>query len=177
MAYNYKKASEGKYPIQVNGKMMELSGEQIAHVIKKKMREDIAVQKLFAKFEVSIDQLNDLNITIEDLSGRFAETDLDGLVLDKGLFDDGQFFAKNYFICIHELVHYLSRHKEEVAYFNDPEEVLGFIGSVASLLADGSNMDEIWTLVYPKISFHFNSEEDSRKFMVHCIYKAKELLS
>ncbi|KKM19149.1 hypothetical protein LCGC14_1658550 [marine sediment metagenome] len=176
MTYNHKKASEDKYPLQVNGKMLQLNSGQMAHLIKKRMREDRAVQKLFEKFEVDLDQLENLNIEIGDLSGRYAETDIDGTVLDKNLFDGGQFFSKNYFVCVHELAHYLSRHKENIAYFNDPEEVLGFVGSVASLLASGSDLDEIFTLVYPRISFHFHNEEDSREFMAHCIYKAKELL-
>ena len=132
---------------------------------------------MFEKFEVSIDQLDDLTIQIRDLEGRYAETDLESMVLDKKLFEDGKFFSQSYFICVHELSHYCARFKENIAYFNDPEEVLGFVGSIASLMASGSDMDSIFTLVYPKIEFHFNDPSDSREFMNHCIYKAKELLS
>lgn len=181
MTYNYKKASEdtseNKYPMQINGKMLSLNSEQVVKLIKKKMRGDLAVQKLFQKFEVDIAQLETLNIEIVDLEGRFAETDLQSMRLDKGLFEDGQFFKNEYFVCVHELIHYLSRLKESDAYFQDPEEVLGFVGSVATLLASGRHIDEIWSLIYPRIEFHFNSEEDSREFMAQCIYKAKKLLS
>ena len=177
MAYNHKKASEEKYPVQVGGRLLELSVGQISHLIKEKMRGDLAVQKLFQEFEVDLEQLKNLKIEIEDLEGVFAETDLESMVLDKGLFSDGKFWTNNWFVVVHELTHWLSRWCEDQAYFRDPEEVLGFVGSIASLLASGVDIDEVWSRVYPRISFHFHNEEDSRKFMVHCIYKAKELLS
>lgn len=176
MAYNLKKESEEKYPIRVDGKMFELSGEQIAHLIKKKMRGDLAVQKLFEKFEVDLDQLESLKIEIADLNGRYAETDLNGIVLDKSLFDEGQFFSKNYFVCVHELVHFCSRFREKNSYFSDPEEVSGFIFAIASELARGTDIDRIWNLIYPRIEFHFHNESDAREFFFNSIEKAKELL-
>ncbi len=184
MSYNhcYKKKAEEeksgeKYPIMVGGRMLELSSEKIGILIKKRLQSDLAVQKLCDEFEVSLENLmENLTIEIKDLSGVYAETDLQSMTLDKGLFDGGKFFSENYFVCVHELAHLLSRIKENSAYFNDPEEVIGFVGSIASLLVSGSSLDQIWSLVYPKISFHFHNEEDSRKFMVRCIYKAKEIL-
>ena len=176
MTFNLKKASEEKHPIQVNGRMLQLSGEQIAHLIKKKMRGDLAVQKLFEKFEVGLDQLESLNIEITDLSGMYAETDLKAMRLDKGIFSDGQFFKNNWFVCIHELTHWLSRWKEDSAYFQDPEETLGMVAAIASEMARGTDMDQIWNLVFPRVEFHFHDESDAREFFVNCIQKAKKLL-
>lgn len=176
MAYNYKKASEEKFPLITNGKMLQLSGEQISHLIKKKMQGDLAVQKLFAKFEVDLDQLENLKIEIADLEGRYAETDLESMILDKGLFSDGKFWQNNWFVVVHELVHWLSRWKEDQAYFHDPEETLGFCAAIATELVRGTDMDMIWNLIYPRISFHFNNESDAREFFVESIQKAKELL-
>lgn len=176
MTFNLKKSAEEKYPIQVGGKMLNLSSEQISNVIKKKMRGDLAVQKLFEKFETKLDQLDNLRIEVCNLEGMYAETDLEVMKLDKSLFEDGQFFSQNYFVCVHEISHFLSRYKEDSAYFNDPEEVLGFVGSVASELARGTDIDSIITLIFPKIQFHFHHMHDAQEFMTHCIYKAKELL-
>lgn len=176
MAYNHKKASENKYPVQVNGKMLQLPGEQICHLIKKKMLEDRAVQKMFEQFEVSLEQLDELKIEIGDLEGRYAETDIESMVLDKSLFEDGRFFENEWFVCVHELVHFCSRVREKNAYFADPEEVSGFVFSIATELARGTDMDKIWNLIYPRIEFHFHNESDSREFFIKSIEKAKQLL-
>ena len=79
-------------------------------------------------------------------------------------------------MCIHELVHWLTRLKEDGAYFQDPEEVLGFTASIATELARGSDLDEIWNKIFPRIEFHFHDESDAREFFINCIQKAKELL-
>ena len=177
MIYNHKEASEDKYPLIMNGKQLELNQEQMAHLIKKKMQGDLAVQKLCEHFEISLDNFMDkLNIEIGDLNGRYAETDLDGIVLDKGLFDGGRFFEDEWFVLLHESVHLCSRIKEDQAYMNDPEEVLGFTVSIATELARGTDIDRIWNLVYPRIEFHFHNESDSREFFLECIQKAKEFL-
>ena len=176
MSYNLKKASEEKYPIQINGKLMELRAEQIGALIKKKMRGDLAVQKLFEEFEVSLDQLENLKIEIKDLNGRYAETDLEFMVLDEGLFSDGKFFKNNWFVVVHELVHFCSRFREKNSYFSDPEEVSGFVFSIATELARGTSMDKIWNLIFPRIEFHFNDSADSKEFFVNCIQKAQKIL-
>lgn len=177
MAYNHKKEAEDKYPLQHKGKMLQLSSEQMSHLIKKKMREDIAVQKLFEQFEVSLDQLDDLKIEIGDLNGRYAETDIESMKLDKTLFDGGRFFEDEWFVCVHELVHFCSRVREKSAYFADPEEVSGFIFSIATELARGSDADRIWNLIYPRIEFHFHNDSDSREFFMKSIEKAKQILN
>ncbi|MHA2279512.1 MAG: hypothetical protein ACXAC5_01285 [Promethearchaeota archaeon] len=156
--------------------MLSLSGEQIAHLIKKKMRGDLAVQKLFEKFEVSLDQLDSLNIEIVDLSGRFAETDLKAMRLDEGLFSDGKFWKNNWFVVVHELVHYCSRVREDRAYFSDPEEVSGFIFSIATELARGTDLESIYNLIYPRIEFHFHNQSDAREFFIKSVEKAKKVL-
>ena len=176
MAYNHKKSSEEKYPIALNGKLLQLPTEQISQLIKKKMQGDRAVQKLFEKFEVNLEQLKNLRIEIKDLEGRYAETDLESMVLDKNLFSDGKFWENNWFVCVHELVHWLTRLKEDQAYMNDPEECLGFVGSIATELAQGTDIDAIWTKIFPRIEFHFHQESDAREFFLNCIQKAKELL-
>jgi hypothetical protein len=176
MAYNHKTAGESQYPIQMHGKVVNLSEEQIGQLLKKKWKEDIAVQKLFEEFDVSIDQVDDLQITITDLQGRYAETDIHQMKLDPGLFDAGKFFVDHYFVTIHELVHFCSRFKENLGTFFDPEEVLATVSACASLLAKGEDFDEIWNKVFPVLSFHFHDPADAKRFFVNCMKKAKKML-
>lgn len=176
MPYNHKKANSEKFPIIMNGKKLELSSEQISRLLRKKLSADIAVQKLFKRFEIDPSRLNDLEIQIVDLDGRYAETDDKTMSLDIHLFDGGKFFEDNYFVAVHELVHWLSRLKEADAYFNDPEEVLGFIAAIASELHRGTNSDVIWNRVYPRVEFHFHNEHDAKEFFQRSIIKARELL-
>ena len=51
------------------------------------------------------------------------------------------------------------------------------VGSVATELARGTSIDEIYNLVYPRVEFHFNDPSDSREFFAHCVQKAKQLLA
>lgn len=176
MSYNYKKASERKLPVIIDGKQLNLNQEQIAKIIKQKMASDLAVRKLFERFEIDVSRLNELEIQIVDLEGRYAETDDQRMSLDFGLFRGGNFFEDNYFVTIHELVHWLSRLKEKDAYFNDPEEVLGFVAAIASELQRGVDHDLMWNKIYPRVEFHFNNEHDARQFFEMSILKAQELL-
>ncbi len=174
--YNHKTASDEKFPLILNGKIMELPAQQIGELIKQKLRSNVAMQKLFNDFEVDGERLKELKITIEDLDDRYAETDLEHMALSPNLFEGGDFFEKNFFVVAHEIVHWLSRIKEEDAYFNDPEETLGFTSSIAYELEQGTDMDIIWNRIYPKIEFHFNDERDAKEFFRRMTIKAKRML-
>lgn len=176
MPYNHKQASSEKYPVKLDGRVLSLNSEQVGKLLKKKFTEDVAVLKLFKKFEIDPERLKDLHVEVVDLEGRYAETDDKQMSLDKGLFDGGDFFTANYFVAVHELVHWLSRIKEQDAYFNDPEEVLGFVAAIASELHRHENMDAIWNKIYPKVEFHFNDELAAREFFKRSIEKAYDLL-
>jgi len=145
-------------------------------LIKKRLKNSVAVQRIFEEFEVSLDRLDQLRIEIVPLDKKYAETDGEVMNLNTSLFDGGDFWNKYFFVVVHEIVHWLSRVKEEEAYFNDPEEVLGFVGSIAYEIEQGSNFDEIYNKIYPKISFHFHSEDDALKFFTEMINKAKKFV-
>ena len=66
MTFNLKQSSAEKYPINIGGKVLELSSEQIGELIKKKLRKDLAVVKMFRKFDLDVDnQLNNLTDQIK----------------------------------------------------------------------------------------------------------------
>lgn len=175
MIYNQKQANDESFPVMVNGKALKLNQEQIDKLIRRKLLSDPTVHKLFEKFEMDPSRLENLRFEIVDLDGRYAETDEQVMKLDRNLFK-GDFFNEEFFIVLHELVHWLSRVKESDAYFNDPEEVLGFIASIAYELNQGKELDVVWNKIYPKIEFHFNDERDSRDFFQKSIEKAHGFL-
>jgi len=156
--------------------MAKLSTEQVSQLIKQKLRESPAVHRLFEHFDLDIDRLDDLVIEIVPLDKKYAETDAQSMRLNTFLFEDN-FFENYFFVVPHELVHWLSRIKESEAYLNDPEEVLGFIMSVAYEIERGTDFDIIYNRIYPKINWHFHNEHDAREFFENMIEKALEILN
>ena len=164
------------YAVTVNGNKRKLSADQIGELIRQRLMKSRSVQSLMHDFEMDVSSLQDLQIEIIPLDKKYAETDGDSMRLNEFLFDDGNFFENYFFVIVHELVHWLSRKKEESAYFNDPEEVLGFTASIAYEMESGVEMDVIWNRIYGKISWHFNDENDARQFFLNMIEKAKKML-
>lgn len=174
--YNMKVAQSNQFVVTIGGQKRRLSAEKIAALIKKKLSESKYIHGLFEHYEMDVSRLDDLVIQIMPLEKKYAETDADSMRLNTILFDTGDFFRDYFFVIPHELVHWMSRLKEAEAYFNDPEEVLGFVASVAHEIEAGTDPDEIWNKIYPKISWHFHDENDAREFFVNMIDKAKDLI-
>lgn len=151
------------------------SFDRVEELIKQKLRESPTIRRICADFEIDPDRINDLRIEIHDLDDRYAETDAEVMKLNKSLFE-GDFFRDKFFVVVHEIVHYLSRIKEQDAYFNDPEEVLGFVASIGYEMENGSDLDTIWNKIYSKISWHFNDEADAREFFGNMLEKAQRML-
>lgn len=163
-------------PINVNGRKVMMPAEKVVELIKDKLRKSVAVHALFDEFDLSVDRIDDLKIEIVPLDGKYAEADLAGIKINSMLFEDGDFFEKYMFILVHEICHTNSRILENEAYFNDPEEVLGFVASIAYELSEGASLDTVWNKVYDKVSFHFGNESDAKEFFSNMVEKAHELL-
>lgn len=175
MAYNHKKASEDKYPVQVNGKLLELNSKQIGHLLKKKLKNSRIVNEIFYDFGVSIDNLEDLIVEIKSLDGIFAETDATTMALSPGIVKE--ILGKNFFIVLHEICgHYTTRLAEERGTFSDPEEVFGMLAGCAGMLEEGYDFDEIYNIAWPKIGFHFHDERDGLEMMRRMFEKAKKMV-
>lgn len=173
--WNLKQAGQA-YPVVINGKRMSLSQDRIGDLIRAKLKKSPTIMAILQEFEMSPEQLDNLVIEIVPLEQKYAETDGESMRLNEFLFKE-DFFEDYFFVVAHELVHWLSRKKEEESYFSDPEEVLGFTASVAYEIESGSDFDEIYNKVYPKISWHFNEEQDARDFFDNMIEKAQKLRS
>lgn len=176
-------ASSGKsYIVDINNEIYDLNEKQISSLIKHRLLNSKTVRKLFDGFNVPIDRLNDLDIVIENLDSKYAESDGSVMRLDESLFEDPNFFKHNFYIICHEIVHFCARNSpnwenntDPDCYFCDDEEVLGFIASIANELESSSSLPEIWSKIYDKIEWHFNKDKDAESFMNRMIEKAKEI--
>ncbi len=167
--------AEDQYPVNVKGKKMLLPTEVIGELVKKKMRQSPVIMELFNQFEVSPDRLDELQIVIVPMEDKHAETDNETMKINSSLFQDGTFFNEHFFVVAHEIVHWLSRQREEV-YFADPEEVLGFVSAIAFELEQHGDMDIVFNRIYPKISWHFHNEADAKDFFGRMVEKAKKII-
>jgi hypothetical protein len=160
-------------------KHANMSQQQLVKLIKQELLSAPATAKLLKQFEVDPERIQNLRIEFDNLDKKYAETDSEHMVLNINMFRDGwESFKDNYFFVVaHEIVHWLSRVREEDSYFNDPEEVLGFVSSIAYEISQGSHPDEIWNKIYPKVSWHFQNEADAREFFTNMVEKAQKLLS
>ncbi len=172
----FNSASSSKVVLDLKGKRVAVDVSKIESILKDHIRNSKSLMNLFSHFKVHPDRLNELRIELADLDDKYAETDSEVLKLNPSLFDGGHFFRDYFFVVAHELVHWLSRIREEDAYFNDPEETLGFVSSIAYEMSQGTDNDGLWNKIYPKVSWHFNDERDARQFFQRSIEKAKSLL-
>lgn len=177
MSFNYKQSKGEKYPIQINGKTLKLTEEQIGELIKNRLKNNKVIMNVFDDFGVSLDSLDQLHIQITNLNDRYAETDEHTMSLDSGLFEDGgRFFEEKFFIVAHEIIHFLTRKRESRAYFADNEEREGFVLSIAYELSVGTPMNILYNRIFPKIGFHFHDPNDAEYFFHDLCRKAKNML-
>lgn len=163
----------------------------IEDVIKNQLSKSVAVQKLFARFNFPISLLEKLRIVIDPIKDQdiYAETNIDSCRIRESLFDQGiEAFIKNHmYIIAHEIVHFVFRQAEQrdiekqlnpknFDYFDDPEEIIGMIMSIAYEIEQGSSKQEIVEKVYPKIEFHFKDKQVSERFFKDICDKAQDFL-
>lgn len=165
------------YPVVLNGEMHHLSAEQIGQIIRDRLKKLKSITAICDEFDTSLDCIDELVIEIVPLDQKYAESDINGIRLNENLFENGQFLRDYFFVVPHELVHWLSRRKEDQAYFHDPEETLGFVLSVAYEIENGTDFDTIWNRIYGKVAWHFHDENDAREFFKNMIKKAIEILN
>ena len=149
---------------------------QISKEIKDRIRGSRLCNNIFKEFGVSMDRLDDLQITIEDLEGKYAECDEHTMKLNKMMFEKGDFFEDYFYIILHEIIHWLSRQAEKF-YFADPEESYGFVSAIAYMMEAGNDFNLVWEKLFPKVSWHFNDELKAREVFEKMIEEAKILLN
>ena len=154
--------------------------DNLTELIRDKLDKSLTVHKLFDLFDVDIGYLTRLIIEITELDKEFGSTDSQKMRLNKSLFDTTkEFFANDFYICIHELVHFLARVSNYIPeieghdYLDDKEEHVGMIASCAYLMETGGNLEDLYTKA---IKWHFHDENDAKDFMQSCMQQAQKLL-
>jgi len=61
-------------------------------------------------------------------------------------------------------------------YFEDKEEGMAFVLSIAFELDRRRSLQWIWRNIFPKIKWHFHDENDAVVFFKRCIEKARKLV-
>ena len=162
--------------VQVGDSEVPITRKYLANFIRDKLKASEAVKRLFVIFEVDPDRINEMHIHFKPLEKKYADTDENGIVFNERLLSRPDFIKEFFFVFVHEIVHWLTRLKEDEAYFNDPEEVFGFVASIAYELENGASEEELWQRIFPKVDWHFHDEKDAQQFFANAITKAKKLL-
>src|SRR3990167_6207796 len=188
--------SASRYIISLDGQAV-VDEQEIGGLIKDQLKKSRVVQKLFELFALPLDELDTLDIEILPLKKKYALTDEKKMKLNKSLFDKVDFFKDYMFVPVHELVHFVARKRQKAtgeanlpkpfiptkptesseSYFDDDEESMGFMLSVAYELENNKPIQHIWKHIYPKVEWHFHDESDAEKFFKRIILKARRLLN
>jgi len=134
---------------------------EISRKIKKIVRESPFFIKLFEKYGIPIEKIEDVSFKIMDLRGKHAQSDSKEIDLNSKLFENGDFFKNKLHFVVHELVHWLIRQREKDHYFSDPEEKDAFVVSMAYQIFNGSDKQCIYDTFFPIIKDHFCDREDA----------------
>lgn len=172
---------------------LNLQDEDVGNIIKSHLVKSKSIQKLFQRLNVPIEKIESLQYKLDPLVDEkiYAETDMHLCRVRQSLFKHGiEYFIKNYmYIMAHEIVHFVFRQAQnqslhdkkplgdEKNYFNDPEEIVAFCVSVAYEIEQKKQYKEIFQTIYPKIEFHFNTEDGAKEFFNEIYKKAQRYLS
>ena len=151
------------------------SSSGIIRKIKKVIRTDPFFIRLFKKYDIPVDKVDDLAFKIKDLRGMYAKSNSKEIHLDSKLFEDDDFIKNNMHFVVHELVHWLTRQREKDCYFSDYEEHEAFIYGIFYELENNKSKIEIKNIFYPIIKKHFDTEEEAVSFFEYLFSKALEI--
>lgn len=149
--------------------------KNFSQIIKSKLKENKVVQRIFKRFNLDLNRIDEMNIILTDLDGRYAETDADNMKINQNLINTKN-IDEIYAIVLHEIWHFAKRsHEQESGYFGDDEEIEAFSVSIAALLAAGHDLNSVYNLLYPKVEFHFHNPQRAKEVFQLMIEKAEQL--
>lgn len=155
-------------------KKSSLSPEEVSlnKKIKTLVKNSPFFKQLFMTFNVPLDRIdNSLDIRIVPLNGKNAKSNGKVIFINKKLYDRGDFIPNCLHFIVHELIHWLTRHREKDCYFTDPEEIQAFTMGMVWEILRGKGKEEIFKVYFPIIRAHFNNDEQAlqlcEKFFAH----------
>jgi len=151
------------------------SNQQIVNKIKQILLNHPLPRKMLETFGLSSDDIkNHLKIIFEDLDKQYAKGNSDEIVLDKKLLNDN-FLEDHFHFVVHELYHWIKRRKEKENYFHDTEEIESFVMAIVWEMIKNKNPNDIYNVMFPIISSHFNRGENAKKIFKIMIEKANKI--
>ena len=143
-----------------------ISEKELNKKLKCWIKNNSYIKNLFNDAQVDLNVIDDnLKFEIKKLDGEFAKADSNVIVLNKKLFENGDFFKDHLHFVAHELSHWLHRQAEDEWYFNDLEESRGFASAIGWEIFSGKDEKTIYSKFLPIIFKHFKEEKAARKFL------------
>ena len=136
------------------------------------IRNEPFFKKLFAHYGVDFKDLWKITFHVADLDGALAQTKGDDIYLDRKLMQRPM--EENLHLIAHELSHWLTRQREKVHYFSDPEEIKGFSWGIACELARGKDINHILQVFTPLVAQNMPADK-VQEAILHMIRNARSL--
>lgn len=134
-----------------------VSDKSLNRILKQQIREVPFFQYLFKEYEVPIENIEkNLIFHIKKMRGRSAFSKGNDIYINSELLQTDNFFSDGLHFVIHELVHWLTRQREETCYLSDPEEVDAFTAAILFELLRGKNKEDISRTFLPILASHFD---------------------
>jgi len=138
---------------------IELSEKDFNTQIKDLIQRDPFFEQLFSLYEVPISAVeNDLSFHIVNLDGRHAKSSENDIYINSQLMKINDSVEDILHFVVHEVTHWLTRQREKMCYFSDPEELEAFAIGMSFELRRGQSEEEIRKIYFPIIKAHFKEE-------------------
>lgn len=143
---------------------IDLSEKEFNHKIKEFIQKDSFFDRLFSLYEVPLDAVEkNLTFHITDLDGRHAKSKDDDIYINSKLMKNNNSIEDVLHFVVHEITHWLTRQREKMCYFSDPEELEAFAIGMAFELRRGQSEEKVREIYYPIIEAHFKEDGQADK--------------
>lgn len=143
---------------------IDLSEKDFNTKIKELIANDPFFERLFKIYDVPLEAVDkELKFHIVSLDGRHAKSKNNDIYINSKLMKDNDSVEEVLHFVVHEMTHWLTRQREKMCYFSDPEELEAFALGMAFELRRGQNEDQIREIYFPIIKGHFKEEGQAEK--------------
>jgi hypothetical protein len=161
-------AKEKKIPLSQVKKLPYVTLNRMLSKLRKFLKEDETVQKMFKEYEVDIQEIDYIPMKFGDLDVS-AKTDHGVIIYSYNLLTDGDFF-KDFSYGVHEITHWLqqttgskpTKSSDDGNYLDNPFEQEGFQNQI-SYIANNFGEDEAEEYVDHLLDYHEADSKDERK--------------
>lgn len=143
---------------------IDLSEKDFNERMKQLIKSNDFFSKLFNIYEVPLDVVGEnLKFHIIDLDGRHAKSKGNDIYINSKLLRENDNVEEVLHFVVHEMIHWLTRQREKMCYFSDPEELEAFALGMAFELKRGQSEEKIREIYFPIIQAHFKEDDQAEK--------------